>query len=147
MPLITDDEKLVLLRALKTAFDKELDSQIGEVCVRIHERWKTMPTDTLVQARRAERQRLTDLGLDERFIRESLANDVNCRLSVRDPRPPQPKNVPKTKVWYNAATDTEWSYRDVGDHHYFEYRWTIGITNASNNNAIRKYQRRRILGA
>lgn len=144
---MNDDQLLIALRSAKAAYVDAYDKSISALLARISKRWEKMPVNTLGEAKLAEAQRLRDAGLDEKFIKESLKQDVRCRVSMNGPKVLTPKATPKITTWYAAATDIEWSYADVGDHHYSEWQWTIGITEASRYNPIRMYQRNQILGS
>lgn len=139
---MNDEALLKKLKEKRDVFVKKIDFQISEVAHRIHERWKKMPTNTLAQAKQAEKRRLLDCDLSLKYAQESIRKDLACVVSTEDP---SDKQVVAADVWYNALTDIEWQYGDAGDHHEIDMRWMIATTNASLYNPIRKYQRKTTL--
>lgn len=142
---MNDETLLKRLKETKEELLKNIDAKIAKVANRSFERWKNMPLNTLTQAKAAERRRLIDLGLDAKSAQRSVNRDVVCVVSVEDPADKTPAVAPKNNALYNAATDTEWQYVDVGDYREIDMRWTVAITHASHYNPIRKYQRRMAL--
>lgn len=140
------DSRIEMLQAFKLACIEVIDERLGGLLEERNTRWQRMPINTLANAKKAELQRLRDCLSNHapRHLNEMVAKELDCVVARRDPPQLSPKHEPKVRTWYNAKSDIEWAYMDMGDRHESDYRWGHGTTNASRFSPIRKYQRTRL---